>query len=145
MPSRPEVDRDRKRQRRANEPEWHENEKKRRREHYQRHAEHLKEIARHRYANDPSYQAQTRKSARYRQTGWTDEQYQEALKFQRGCCAICSDWYGETLCADHCHKTKARRALLCSACNLGLGKFKDNAGLLEEAARYVRSFEDRKE
>lgn len=44
----------------------------------------------------------------------------------------------DTCCFDHCHKTGKFRALLCAGCNKGLGLFKDDPKLLENAAKYLR-------
>lgn len=38
---------------------------------------------------------------------------------------------------DHDHKTGQIRGLLCNACNKGLGLFKDNPEILENARRYL--------
>lgn len=73
------------------------------------------------------------------------EEYQAMHEAQSGCCAICGEPETESrlgklksLAVDHCHKTGKIRALLCVACNTGLGKFKDDAIVLEKAAEYVR-------
>jgi hypothetical protein len=39
---------------------------------------------------------------------------------------------------DHCHTTGVVRGLLCNLCNMGLGSFKDNPDLLEEAKKYLK-------
>lgn len=70
----------------------------------------------------------------------TPEQYNLMLKKQKGLCWICKDPPGkQRLALDHCHKTNRVRGLLCSACNTGLGLFKDKPGVLLRAARYLRS------
>lgn len=38
---------------------------------------------------------------------------------------------------DHCHKTNRFRGFLCSDCNTGLGQFKDDCRLLENAIKYL--------
>lgn len=52
-----------------------------------------------------------------------------------GKCQICG--VETTLCLDHCHQTNEVRGFLCSDCNLGLGKFKDNISFLENAIKYL--------
>ena len=68
--------------------------------------------------------------------------YDEQLKTQNYKCAICQDdkpGCGRKRWAiDHNHDTGKLRALLCFSCNTGIGKFKDNSELLENAARYIR-------
>jgi hypothetical protein len=66
---------------------------------------------------------------------------------QNGLCAICNKPETQKkrnsqetmdLAIDHCHKTHKIRGLLCSACNQGLGRFKDDVGLLESAIEYLK-------
>lgn len=68
------------------------------------------------------------------------------LSNQNGVCAICkigkyvSNKYTSKahLAVDHCHKTGQVRGLLCSSCNMGLGRFKDNIDFLENAIKYLK-------
>ena len=64
-------------------------------------------------------------------------QYETILKEQNGVCYLCGEQEFRNLAVDHCHKTGKVRRLLCSECNMGLGKFKDNPNLLRKAAEYV--------
>lgn len=87
--------------------------------------------------------------------GITLAAYDEILAAQKGGCAICGitpEEAGKSLAVDHDHGCcgyrrdgrtcgKCTRALLCESCNLGIGKFNDQADLLEKAAAYLRSFE----
>jgi len=41
------------------------------------------------------------------------------------------------LAVDHCHNTNKVRELLCSACNILLGKAKDNISILQSAINYL--------
>lgn len=79
----------------------------------------------------------------------TREQYQEMFLAQKNKCAICKqpetriNRSGDTckLAVDHCHKTLKIRALLCHACNTGIGKFEDNIALLQKAIEYLKEHE----
>lgn len=74
------------------------------------------------------------------------DDYEGLVEKQNGKCRICE--IDETLvirgkrvrlAVDHCHKTGKIRGLLCSACNKGLGGFKDSPDLLRKAAAYLES------
>lgn len=73
--------------------------------------------------------------------GLSDEQYQTLLAAQDGRCAICggTEWGGKTKTphVDHDHATGAVRGLLCSACNHGLGNFRDDPVRMRAAADYL--------
>ena len=83
-----------------------------------------------------------------RRYGLTEEGYNMMFAAQKGVCLICER--PETrqhkggklfdLSVDHDHATGAHRALLCSACNVGLGSFRDDAALLRAAARYLTGY-----
>jgi hypothetical protein len=71
--------------------------------------------------------------------GITPLQFEEMNQQQNGLCAICKGPPSrKNLDVDHDHTTGHVRGLLCSACNLAIGKFKDNPDLLEAAATYLR-------
>jgi hypothetical protein len=70
--------------------------------------------------------------------------YLAAVHFQGYCCAICRcrvsiDPGAKQIAVDHCHRTGKVRGILCSDCNLSIGKFNDCAVTLQSAARYVRA------
>ncbi len=71
------------------------------------------------------------------------EDYEEILSKQDYKCAICESKISNSrtsrLFVDHCHNTKIVRGLLCSACNHGLGLFKDSPKLLSKAMSYLTS------
>jgi len=74
---------------------------------------------------------------------WTLERFKDALISQNNACAICKTSFSsfpKSPFADHDHLERKPRALLCSACNSGLGLFKDSPALLEYAAEYLRKY-----
>ena len=77
----------------------------------------------------------------------TKEQYDAMIVAQNNCCAICKrpekriDTYTKQvarLCIDHNHITNKVRALLCSACNAGVGYFKENPVIINKAIAYLQ-------
>lgn len=81
---------------------------------------------------------------RERRFGITRQEYAELFHKQDGKCAICNS--PETakrlgkikaLAVDHDHKTGRVRGLLCSDCNTGIGKLKDDPKVLQSAIRYL--------
>lgn len=80
------------------------------------------------------------------------DEYEQMINDQSNLCAICgsletrkSRSFDSTtrLCIDHCHNCREKgnkdiRGLLCHACNIGLGKFKDNIDLMEKAISYLK-------
>src|ERR1035437_6171270 len=71
----------------------------------------------------------TRRAYLKRMFNITLEQYENMVKSQGDCCAICGKHRtknGKRLAVDHCHATGNVRALLCSLCNKSLGGFKDD-------------------
>lgn len=76
--------------------------------------------------------------------GITETEYLRLLEAQGGLCAICGKPETKTykgtlglLAVDHNHQTGEVRGLLCSACNVGLGSFRDDRELLEKALNYL--------
>lgn len=76
--------------------------------------------------------------------GLSLDQYNALVKKQKGRCLIClakeADFpqYRPQLLVDHCHQSKKVRGLLCDYCNKGLGYFRDNVGLMENAIKYIQ-------
>jgi hypothetical protein len=68
----------------------------------------------------------------------TQEEYDALLQAQEGKCKICG---APPTAVDHDHETGEVRGLLCRACNLGLGYFKDSAELLQRAIAYLEEAE----
>lgn len=78
---------------------------------------------------------------RYKKYGVTKETYLKMLSDQGGLCSICRRPPGKKgLALDHNHRTGQVRALLCDACNTGLGLFTDDQSLLRAAADYLERF-----
>ena len=71
----------------------------------------------------------------------SEEDYLNLLNGQNNLCAICNK--EDKLNIDHCHSTNKIRGLLCSRCNLGLGHFQDNVGLLSKAIKYLDDKKDK--
>lgn len=73
--------------------------------------------------------------------GITQEQYEEILAEQGGCCAICGktpDEEGKNLAVDHDHKTMEIYGILCTMCNKRLvGNIREPSAF-ERAAEYLR-------
>ena len=74
-----------------------------------------------------------------RKYGLSIKEYDAMLIGQGGVCKICREAMpdGQRFHVDHDHITGRVRGLLCTACNHGLGNFKDNPMLLIEAYKYL--------
>src|SRR5918992_2105889 len=87
------------------------------------------------------------RSRSLRKYGLTLLDYDEMVKTQDGRCRICgttdSGIAGEVWAVDHDHVTNRVRALLCSACNAGLGLFGDGPARLRAAADYLETVKQR--
>jgi hypothetical protein len=70
--------------------------------------------------------------------GINKEDYEFMLSKQNGVCVICKR-DKQRLLVDHCHKNGHVRGLLCTACNMGLGLFKDDKDLLLTAIEYLKT------
>jgi hypothetical protein len=84
----------------------------------------------------------TRKSGNYlrrrlKKYNLTEKGYNDLLIKQNFVCAICKSKEARALAIDHCHETGKVRGLLCTNCNNGLGRFKDNPEYLRRAIKYV--------
>src|SRR5574341_729598 len=96
---------------------------------------------RERYRTDEAYR--NRRKATGRRTsllkfGLMPEDFQDILDEQGGGCAIChATPRNARMAVDHDHRTGLVRGVLCTRCNRALGQFRDDAGLLEEAADYL--------
>lgn len=95
--------------------------------------------------NKPEYYRHKRRQYGLKQSyNLTLEQYDEMLKQQNGCCAICGTdkptgkW--SSFAVDHNHTTGEVRGLLCNECNRGIGYLKDSPELLIKASEYLLSY-----
>ena len=72
--------------------------------------------------------------------GINADQYEAMLIEQNHGCAICGkpDICNRDLAVDHCHFTKKVRGLLCTNCNMALGKFQDDLQNLLNAVEYLK-------
>ena len=73
---------------------------------------------------------------RLKRYGITKEQYVELLVLQNFRCKICLK-KADNLRIDHDHESGKVRGLLCNACNLALGLFRDNTQVLNDAKKYI--------
>jgi Recombination endonuclease VII len=73
--------------------------------------------------------------------GLTLAQFEAMLVTQMHRCAICHRSFASSLDAhvDHDHSTGFVRGLLCTSCNNGLGRFRDDAAVLRRAADYLNA------
>jgi hypothetical protein len=90
--------------------------------------------------------SQPARSRRYQlktKYGITEAEFDALLAEQGGGCAICGTTTprgrGQRFHVDHCHETGKVRGILCSECNTGLGKFRDDPDLLRRALAYLSS------
>ncbi len=76
----------------------------------------------------------------------TNDEYNEMYSAQNGQCAICGKSATQLqfsarikrLCVDHDHTTGKVRALLCTACNQGIGLLRENIDVLTKAISYIK-------
>ena len=54
-----------------------------------------------------------------------------------GNCPICGV-YTTNWILDHCHFSNQFRGYVCNSCNLGLGRFNDDAAILQKAIEYLQ-------
>lgn len=82
-----------------------------------------------------------------RRFGISLDEYIKMAIAQHNKCAICGDEEKEVrngtpknLAVDHDHATGKVRGLLCTACNQGIGKFKDDPQILKNAISYLERY-----
>ena len=93
---------------------------------------------------------QAAKWSRKTKYGLTSDDYAKLVTTQAGLCAICRrperrQRQGRTISlhVDHDHATGKVRGLLCTDCNLGVGRFGDSPKRLRAAAEYLESHGER--
>jgi hypothetical protein len=91
---------------------------------------------------DPAVEAAKERRRTLGRYGLTQHDWDAMVEQQGNRCAICRGdkpgGRGELWHIDHDHETGNVRGLLCHACNVGLGNFRDDPALLEAAAAYIR-------
>ena len=105
-----------------------------------KHPEKVKEWKLSWYAKNKDWKRQyDRKYTLRTKFGITLEDYDNLFTKQDGMCAICENALkkGRGTHLDHCHTTKRVRGLLCTACNMALGLFKDDFSRLVRAIDYL--------
>ena len=76
--------------------------------------------------------------------GITLKEYNVLLEQQKFLCAICKEKDLKIrLAVDHDHKTGKIRGLLCSRCNLTLGKVKESIVILNKMIVYIKQYEEK--
>jgi len=78
--------------------------------------------------------------------GLTFKDYDDMLKSQNSCCAICetgSNRVGDYFFVDHCHTNGHNRGLLCYHCNTLLGMCFDDIDILKAAIKYLEKDKDK--
>lgn len=112
---------------------------------YQRNKERIKLWNRkYWHENKDRWKDSSRENWLKRNYGINLEIYNELFEKQNGCCAICEIHQSEqkrVMAVDHCHLSQKVRGLLCFRCNTALGKFGDNADLLNKAIIYLNKNE----
>ena len=108
------------------------------------HRERVNELGRRARARNPErekakykrYHAKHRDRINASVYGLSVESYRAMRVTQGGLCALCGR-EPKRLYIDHDHLTGAVRALLCQACNAGLGLLRDDPARLRAAAAYI--------
>lgn len=70
--------------------------------------------------------------------------YDRLYEAQGGVCGGCGPWSGRSgktkkLAVDHDHQSGEVRGLLCSDCNRGIGRYRDNPEIFDNLAEYLRN------
>jgi len=91
--------------------------------------------------NNPNYknglQVDAKNGQRWSRYGISKEDFESMKNEQNNCCSICFNEFEKTPNIDHCHNSKEVRGLLCHGCNTGIGLFKDDVTILQNAIKYL--------
>lgn len=82
-----------------------------------------------------------KKKTLLKKIGHTYSEYEALIKKQKnrcGCCGNKPSGRNVSLCIDHDHKTNQIRGLLCSRCNVGIGKLGDTLEAIQNALNYLK-------
>ena len=90
-----------------------------------------------RYKEKDGYRDAIKNNNLLKKFGLSLKEYNQLVIKQNGLCSICKQKSIRNLAVDHNHETGAIRGLLCVRCNTGLGMFRDNVLILEEAIKYL--------
>lgn len=83
---------------------------------------------------------QLRNTAYKKKFGITLDEYEDRLKAQNYCCAICGEHENNfklRFAVDHDHETGKVRDLLCGQCNVAVGMVKENIDILTSMISYL--------
>ena len=138
-----DCERTRKRAERANNPDAQKAAVARYRErHPDRHSVLVMEASeRWAWKNVGRVQAAQRRYRLQKKYGLTVEDYNQMLRLQGNTCGICGSANPgkgkKHFSVDHCHRFNVVRGLICSPCNLALGRFGDDPEWFRRAADYL--------
>lgn len=138
----------------ANDLEYRERVKARARKDWQENSDRIRQRRKNNpntQANERLYRSRPETKAKLRaillkKYGLTVDQYNKMLADQNEVCAICKNpetyrdkWDSgiKNLRVDHDHQTGKVRGLLCSNCNTGIGKFREDIAMLRRAVEYL--------
>lgn len=131
--------------RKVEDPEWHAKQRVYHREYYDKNKPALVAASKSWRAKNPGCRTKEHLKKRY---SLSLDEYNRMHAEQGGKCALChlapvGKGTMNVLHVDHDHATGDVRALLCQACNKGLGCFRDRPALLRKAAFYLELFAKR--
>jgi Recombination endonuclease VII len=127
-------ERERLRQRYAEDPEYRERRKVSKRLFRAAHKAEINERVRLKCANDPEFRNSTNRRKTRGRYNLTDQELAALEARYNGVCPICL--LKKKLQVEHCHKTRIVRGLTCRKCNSGGGFFNDDPEIMRRAAEF---------